>query len=148
MRIEPAFSEDAPGLSSLIERYFPYTKANAENVRLRIDNSKYALFKAVEKNEMIGFLEVEYLDRLMGIMRLNGMAIKERYRGKGFGKKVLEFAIEYALNKNQAEMVLLVRPKNTIAKKLYQENGFEYLGIWKEKVDGEEVEEWQLKLLQ
>lgn len=147
MRIEPAFSEDAPGLAALIERYFPYTKANAENVKLRISNTKYALFKAIEKNEMVGFLELEYMDRLMGIMRLNGMAIKERYRGKGFGKKVLEYAIKYAVQTNQTELVLLVRPNNTVARKLYQEHGFEYLGPWKEKVDGEVVDEFQLKLL-
>lgn len=147
MKIESASASDAPALAQLVARYFPYTRATPENVSSRIESKRYKLFKAIEKNEVVGFLEVEYLDRLFGIMRLNGMAVKEHFRGKGFGHKLLAFAVEFAVSEKMTEMRLLVHPKNKIARALYENNGFVYLGPYEQLVDGEQVDELQLKLL-
>jgi ribosomal protein S18 acetylase RimI-like enzyme len=147
MKIEPADVSDASALAVLVARYFPYTKATPENVSSRIALNRFALFKAIEKNEVVGFLEVEYLDRLFGIMRLNGMAVKEHFRGKGFGQKLLTFAVAFAMKEKMAEMRLLVHPKNKVARSLYEKNGFEYVGPYEQLVNGEQVDEMQLKLL-
>jgi ribosomal protein S18 acetylase RimI-like enzyme len=58
---------------------------------------------------------------------LHLIAIKEEYRGKGLGKKLLEF-IEDMLFKTRDKLFLLVGDYNPDAKIFYEKLGYTYLG--------------------
>ncbi|WP_312441558.1 GNAT family N-acetyltransferase [Lacrimispora sp.] len=58
---------------------------------------------------------------------LHLIAVKEEYRGKGIGKKLLEF-IEDMLFKTRDKIFLLVGDYNPRAKIFYEESGYKHLG--------------------
>ena len=88
MRIEKASEKDAELISRMISSEFPYTEANPENLKKRMQRQNIRLFKAVEEGKIVGFIELEFLDNLFGVWRINGIAVEEKHRKKGFGKKL------------------------------------------------------------
>jgi ribosomal protein S18 acetylase RimI-like enzyme len=144
--IEKALPEDATAISRLIALDFPYTKATSENVKARMQKPNIRLFKAVEKSEIAGFVELEFLDNLFGVWRINGLAVKKSERKKGFGKKLVEFTLEFLKKQGALKIALLVRPDNYVAKKMYRKFGFESNGFWKSQINGKKTEEWVLEL--
>ncbi|HIH21577.1 MAG: GNAT family N-acetyltransferase [Candidatus Diapherotrites archaeon] len=146
MRIEKASEKDAELISRMISSEFPYTEANPENLKKRMQRQNIRLFKAVEEGKIVGFIELEFLDNLFGVWRINGIAVEEKHRKKGFGKKLAEFGVEFAKEQNALELVLLVSLENKAAKKIYQNLGFKKKGLWKSKVGGKKAEEWSLQL--
>lgn len=146
MFIEKAFENDAKVISELIFSEFPYTKANEDNVKLRMQKPHIKLFKGVEKGEIAGFVELECLDNLFGVWRINGVTVSEKFRQKGFGKQLSEFAVEFAKKQKASKILLLVRPDNYVAKKIYKKLGFQSTGLWKSQINGKRAEEWVLEL--
>lgn len=64
------------------------------------------------------------------------MVVKKNYRGKGYGKAILQYVISLAKEKGYSEIVLGVDCDNTVALSLYKKFGFD---IYKadEDQDGE-----------
>ncbi len=60
--------------------------------------------------------------RTLGI---DGIAIKEEYQGKGYGKEVLQLIGEYAWSKGFEKLTLLVADTNLRAKHVYEQAGFQ-----------------------
>lgn len=77
------------------------------------------IYKAVtfyESNEPIGYGEIEIVNDEIW---LNHFAIREDYRGKGYGQKVLQFFIEqYGVN------TLTCAITNKAARHIYEKYGF------------------------
>ena len=62
---------------------------------------------------------------------LSRVIVKKDFRGKGYGKKLMNYIIDYAKNNNYKEMSLRVDLDNYIAFKLYVDLGFtkiQYIG--------------------
>ncbi len=59
-----------------------------------------------------------------GEMYIDTFAIDPTYRGKGLGKQLLQFAIEYYVVQQRKTLGLLVEENNATAKKLYEHLGF------------------------
>lgn len=62
---------------------------------------------------------------------LSRVIVKKDFRGKGYGKKLMNYIIDYAKNNNYKEMSLGVDLDNYIAFKLYVDLGFtkiQYIG--------------------
>ena len=57
-------------------------------------------------------------------MYIDTFAIDPTYRGKGLGKQLLQFAIEYYVVQQRKTLGLLVEENNAKAKKLYEHLGF------------------------
>lgn len=146
MKILKALEKDAEELSLQISEEFPYTEANSQNLKARMKRPVIRLFKCVEKGKIAGFLEMEMLDGVFGVWRINGLAVKKEFRKKGFGEKLAEFAVSFAQKQDATQLLLLVRPDNSIAKKIYSRLGFENSGFWKSPINGKKAEEWVLKL--
>jgi len=146
MIVKKAEFEDAAVISEMIFSEFPYTKADAENVKLRMSKPQISLFKAVDGARIAGFLELELLDSLFGIWRINGLAVRKEFRQNGIGKELAEFAVSFAKRGRASQLVLLVRPDNYIAKKMYRKIGFQANGLWKSQINGKRAEEWVLNL--
>jgi len=58
----------------------------------------------------------------------------------------LDYAIEFLKEKKIARILLLVKEKNTVAKKIYRESGFDFIGMYHRELDSEVVEEMELDL--
>lgn len=70
---------------------------------------------------------------------ISRIIVKKELRGKGYGKKLMNYAIEYAKSKGYKEMSLGVNLDNYIAFKLYVDLGFTKIQYIGEDSDGKYV---------
>lgn len=78
-----------------------------------------------------------------------GMGIEAHYRGKGLGKKLLQFAIDWAKDQPTLEWIdLSVFAHNLPARKLYSSVGFEEIATYKDKirVNGHSIDDVSMTL--
>lgn len=55
---------------------------------------------------------------------IEDVVVDEKMRGKGIGKKLIEFAVEFAKNKGILKVDLTSRPERVSANELYKKLGF------------------------
>lgn len=77
-------------------------------------------FIIIDKNESIGFLNTTIKDK----KSFFDIGLIKDYRGKGYGKKLLETAIQFLNEKQVEEICLTVIEKNSIAYEMYKKRGF------------------------
>ena len=70
---------------------------------------------------------------------ISRIIVKKDFRGKGYGKKLMNYAIDYAKNKGYKEISLGVNLDNYIAFKLYVDLGFTKIQYIGEDSDGKYV---------
>lgn len=75
-----------------------------------------------ENNELIG--SVAILDN-----EIDDLIVNKKYQGKGYGKKLLLYAINKMQNLKVEKITLHVAKWNEKALKLYENNGFKYVKI-------------------
>lgn len=78
-------------------------------------------FIITNNNEKIGFLNTIIKDD----KAFFDIGLTKEFRGKGYGKQILETAIEFLKEKNVENICLTVIEKNNIAFKMYKKRGFE-----------------------
>lgn len=89
-----------------------------EYIRKADDNNCY--FIAALNGQEIGFLLFEIKDG----MAVFDLGLKKNFRGKGYGKMLLETAIDFLNKKKVEEIGLIVITKNTLAYNMYIKRGF------------------------
>jgi len=144
MDIKRIEKSDYDEVIKLIKVEFPYVDFDLAKIGERVKSGKVFLFKAVEKGKLMGFVEVELLEE--GIARINGLTVKEEFRKKGVAKKLVEFAVKFLKEKKIERVLLLVKEKNEAAKKVYNEAGFKFIGMYKRGLDNAMVEEMELDI--
>lgn len=79
-----------------------------------------------DENSIAGFgALVRYTVPTKGeVGRLEDIIIDEKYRGKGFGKKLIQELIAIANEENISKMYLTSNPQRLAARKLYESFGF------------------------
>lgn len=101
----------------------------------RDDKKKYFMALDDDKN-VIGFMEAT-LENGKGSFDIG---LCKEYRGKGYGKRLLETAIDFLNKNNVEEIFLIVIQENQRAYNMYLKRGFkekEILGHWIKLTDGE-----------
>ncbi|GFZ31387.1 hypothetical protein CSC2_19130 [Clostridium zeae] len=106
-----AFSE-APNGSTL------YANEVDEYIKKADDNNCYFIVK--QNGHEIGFLLFEIKDG----KALFDLGLRKAFRGKGYGKMLLETAIDFLDKKQVEEIGLIVITKNTLAYNMYIKRGF------------------------
>jgi ribosomal-protein-alanine N-acetyltransferase len=144
MKIEKIKEQDFQEIISLIKAEFPYISFNVDKVKERLSTGRIFLFKAAEKQKLLGFIEIELLEGK--VARINGLTVKEEFRNKGIAKKLLDYAVEFLKKKSMQRILLLVKEKNAAAKKVYNEAGFSFIGMYRRELDGAVVEEMEFDL--
>ena len=142
MRIEIASEEDLREISQLISKDFPYVERSPEKFEKMVDQDQVVIFKAVEKGEILGFSEVQFIEE--GIARINGLSVKESWQGKGIGAKLLDHTLKFLKETGVERIVLLVKQSNERAKAIYESRGFNFIGLYHRKLDNAVVEEMEL----
>jgi len=96
----------------LIDEIFPKVSPNLEEGDI--------YFVAVFEKEDIGFL---HLGQRRGKITLEGVGVKEEFRGEGLGNRFLDVAVALA-ERAEKDIILKVKPDNAVALNLYAKKGF------------------------
>lgn len=101
------------------------------------------MIKEVEKNEASPFAKnIEYIEKniVLGTLKysliydrieIDNIEVKEEYRGKGIGTKMMSYLVSLAIENRVENITLEVRVSNTIARNLYKKFGFREVALRK-----------------
>ncbi len=142
--VRKATMNDSVVIAGLIKKEFPYFSVSETEVAERLSRKNITVFKASAKKNMAGFIELELTGE--NNARINGLTVKEEFRGKDAAKTLLNRAISFLKEKGAEKVTLLVKQSNEKAKSLYKQFGFEYIGLYEKKLGGDVVEEMELSL--
>lgn len=95
----------------------------------KISESNYYFIVLDDCDNEIGFMEAN-IENDRGIFDIG---LKKEYRGNGYGKRLLETAIQFLGDKEVKETALIVIEENKIAFNMYKKRGFEIskvIGHW------------------
>ena len=93
------------------------------------ENKQEYYFMVCDNNEEIGFMEVT-IENDKGMFDIG---LCKKYRNKGYGKRLLETAIQFLVNKKVRAISLIVIEQNQVAYNMYKKRGFEVshvIGEW------------------
>ncbi|TWO32274.1 GNAT family N-acetyltransferase [Seonamhaeicola sediminis] len=91
-----------------------------------INSNNTKLFVAEEGNNIIGTLTLVFNKIPTGEKAwIEDVVVSESARGKGVGKRLTQFALDYALEKGISKIDLTSSPERFAANKLYQKLGFQ-----------------------
>jgi len=97
----------------------------------------YSLFLSEMSNRMASYFVALWQGKVIGYIgmwlvfeeaHITTFAIHPAHRGRGFGKRLFSYALQYALLRGCKEVLLEVRVSNLIAQKLYRDFGFQPVG--------------------
>lgn len=97
-----------------------------------ISNSNFYPMTLIDGDKVIGHLILRNPDENKNIIRLGFIIVDHTLRGKGYGKLLIQKAIEYAKNVLlAAEITLAVFENNTSAYNCYKAAGFKEISVEK-----------------
>ena len=112
---------------------------NVENVISREDFEKKIenkeIFVAKTRDEIVGYLVINIREIIKSIMRyrkqlsIEVICVDEKYRGKGIGSVLLNYAKKIAKENNCTDIYLTVNEENEDAIKLYEKFGLKVKNI-------------------
>ena len=135
MRLRPAQSDDAENIALMMD-YLGYPALPSELKLILSDilsNPAMKLFLAVyTDSKLIGLINLHYLPalRLKGYqVSIEELVVHPDFRGQAVGKRLLDFAREYAEEKGAVRLEVTISSKReSFRRKFYEKNGFEDAG--------------------
>ncbi|MCR4994490.1 MAG: GNAT family N-acetyltransferase [Bacteroidales bacterium] len=158
MTLRPYIKSDAPIILSWIADRAAFRKWCADRLpvyppRPEDMDVQYATdcifpFTALDDNgEVVGHLMLRYPDASKTLVRLGFVIVSDELRGKGYGKQMLQLAIEKAKKEFGAEKITLgVFDNNPSALHCYESAGFKVAGAEKYVIDGEEWNSLEMEI--
>lgn len=90
-----------------------------------VSSNKTKLFIAKEGNDIVGTLTLVFNKIPTGEKAwIEDVVVSESVRGKGVGKSLTQYAVDYALGKGIEKIDLTSSPERVAANNLYQKLGF------------------------
>jgi len=108
-----------------------------------LEKPELIIFKKTIGKKIVGFVEFEMKEDAGFI---NAVVVQENQRGLGFGKELLEYALKKIIELGANKARLMVKQENMAAKKLYESQGFELIGVREKKIDESIIEIWEKNL--
>jgi ribosomal protein S18 acetylase RimI-like enzyme len=113
--------------SDLAQVYYP-TKESAEAL-LKEGIEEQGIYVALDEHrECVGYIWFAPSKMFYKYPYVRQIAVRQEYRGRGIGKKLLSFAEDTAF-KDWPKLFLTVSDFNTRAKKLYENTGYKQVGF-------------------
>lgn len=113
-----------------LEKYF-FVEAKDENLLNDCENTILAIggyiFMAEYKNVIVGCFSLIPYNK--GYFELGKMAVSQHYQGKGIGKQLLSFAIDFAKENKWKGIILYSSTKLPTALHIYKTNGFKDVAL-------------------
>lgn len=107
---------------------------STDNVDIEIDENKASkYFIYIKNNNIIGF--INYYD-LIDRFEIANIFVKEEFRNKKIGYKLLSYIIELGQKRNIINITLEVNINNVYAIKLYEKCNFKIISIRKKYYNG------------
>ena len=150
MTLRPFDINDAPVILSWIKDKTEFRKWSADrypeyppkpkDMLMQYAGNNVFPFTAIDDNgKIVGHLILRYTDSSKTAIRLGFIIIDNQLRGKGYGKQMLELAIQKAKqNYNANKITLGVFDNNPSAIRCYESVGFITTGTDTYLIDGEE----------
>ena len=126
-RITSADSSTAEAISLLLKQLssqeYTFTERELEAL---INDSSSSLFLLYTEDKIAGMLTLgTYLSPTGRKAWIEDVVVDSAYRGKGYGKMLVEHAIEYARTLSPCTLMLTSNPARIAANELYRASGFE-----------------------
>lgn len=150
MKLRPFSIEDAPVILSWIKDKTDFRKWSAdryssyppkpEDMLAQYANDIIFPFTAIDDTgKVIGHIILRYPDSSKTVIRLGFIIIDNQLRGKGYGKQMLELAIQKAQRDYKVQKITLgVFDNNPSAIRCYESVGFTVTGTDTYLIDGEQ----------
>ena len=101
-------------------------------IKKEIKNDSYAIKIMLEENEKIfgwAFVYIMFQDRHPEpYAYLENVYVEQKYRSQGFGKKLVELAIEEAKERGCYKIIGTSKTEKTLVHDLYEKYGFRKMG--------------------
>jgi PhnO protein len=127
-------TDDYPETLLLLNNELGNRSVNIENIAVRFErmnkDKNYKTFVALFENKVVGFITVVQtmaLEYEIGYLKINGLAVREDFQGRGIGTKLLKHAENYALEKGLSRLILNSGFQRTKAHGFYESKGFDKL---------------------
>ena len=106
-------------------------------------------FTAIDNDgKIVGHIMLRYPDPSKTVIRFGFVIVDDQLRGKGYGKQMLQLAIQKAKNEFGAKKITLgVFDNNPSALHCYESVGFKITGADTYLIDGEEWTEKEMELI-
>ena len=115
-------------------QYYIDNSLNSEKLQRELSEKNSEFYFAKQNDETIGYLKINFGTAQTDLKEVHGMELERIYvlknfQGKKIGKKLLDFAIKTAKERDLEYVWLGVWDKNRKAIDFYKRNGFEIIGI-------------------
>ena len=126
-RITSAYSSTAEAISLLLKQLSSQEFSFSEReLAALINDSSSSLFLLFAEGKIAGMLTLgTYLSPTGRKAWIEDVVVDSAYRGKGYGKMLVEHAIEYARTLSPCTLMLTSNPARIAANELYRASGFE-----------------------
>ena len=126
-RITSADSSTAEAISLLLKQLSSQEFSFSEReLAALINDSSSSLFLLYTEDKIAGMLTLgTYLSPTGRKAWIEDVVVDSAYRGKGYGKMLVEHAIEYARTLSPCTLMLTSNPARIAANELYRASGFE-----------------------
>lgn len=131
--IRQAVLADVEILVLLLDEYRQFegcatdTAAAREFLLARFNHSESALFIAFAGDDPVGFAQLFPMFSSVSLARtfvLNDLFVRQRARGRGVARKLMESVLEYARTLGAVEVSLVAAIANTVAQAVYEATGW------------------------
>ncbi len=133
--IEPAVLDDIPQLTELLYDLFsiepdfrPDTDLQMHGLKMILEQpNRGRIFVIRSQNAIIGMINLLFtISTAEGgmVILLEDLVIRPAHRGQGFGARLLEYAFEFARQKNFLRITLLTDKINEDTIHFYEKHGF------------------------
>ncbi|MCP3773171.1 ribosomal protein S18-alanine N-acetyltransferase [Paenibacillus sp. MZ04-78.2] len=126
MHFRPMHTDDIPAICEIEQESFP-TPWTAGAFYNELTSNNFAKYLVLEyEGEIAGYGGMWLI---MEEAHVTNIAIREKYRGRKLGERLLAEMQQTAVFYGTLRMTLEVRPSNLIAQRLYEKLGFRSVGI-------------------
>lgn len=107
-------------VAELTNKHFPHMGMTPSKIAWRLSLGYY-YFVAFVEGDIVGFADIKLGEKGARIM---GMAVEEKFRGRGVGGALIRRAVEFAMEKGKKIVCLNMRRANLAAIHFYERHGF------------------------
>lgn len=122
-----------PIIGSAQVEYMLANIQSADAIRQQIDHEHFLYYLIESSNEPAGYIGVQLGDRELFLSKIY---VRENERGRGLGRKAVQFVVDLATERNAEKISLTVNKNNEAAIRSYERFGFVNLGSTVKDIGG------------